>query len=162
MNRSFVILLAAVVIVGLGLGGAFAGGVAVGQRKVETTPTPSSSIQSVLEQLQQGTPLAGMGQRLRQGTPVAGTPVPGMFGLEGVLGGMTGMGVVQSVEGSTINLTDRTGSTKVSVDKATTISRSAEGQLSDVKAGDQVLIFGKRNDDGTISATSIMIIPATR
>jgi len=161
MKLGFVTLLVAVVVIGLGIGGAFAGGVAMGQRKAETTPTPSSSIQSVLEQIQQGTPFAGMGQRLREGTPVAGTPVPGMFGLEGALGGLTGMGEVQGVESNTINLTARTGSTKVNVDKATIISRPVEGQLSDIKAGDQVLVFGKRNDDGTISATSIIIIPTT-
>ena len=166
MNRNFVILLVAVVVIGLGVGGAFAGGVAVGQRRVEATPTPSSSIQSVLEQLQQGTPFAGMGQRPRQGTPVAGTPVPegtpwpGMFGLEGALGGLNRIGVVEKVEGNTINLTAGTGSMKVNVDKTTIISRTAEGQLSDIKAGDQVLVFGNRNDDGTISATSIVIVPA--
>ncbi len=167
MKLSFVTLLVAVVLFGLGFGGAFAGGVAMGQRKGEATPTPSSSFQSLLEQFQQGTPLAGMGQRLRQGTPVAegmpwpeGTPVPGMFGFEGALGG-TRTGVVEKVEGNAITLASGVGSIKVNVDKSATVSRPVEGQLSDIEQGDTVLVVGRRNDDGTISATTIMIMPVT-
>jgi hypothetical protein len=102
-----------------------------------------------------------MGQR---GTVTAGqgTPLPEAIGREGLLGGLTGIGVVEKLEGNTITLTGGAGSTKVIVDKTTTISRSAEGVLGDIRAGDQVLVYGKRNDDGTISATSIIIVPAAQ
>lgn len=153
MRLNFAAMLVAVVVIGLSIGGAFAGGVKVGEGRAESTPAASSLPGTWQEQFQQR-------QQQLQEQLAQGTPLPEGLDREGFFSFRLGAtGVVEKVEGNTITLTGQRGAATVVVEETTAISRSVEGELSDIKEGDQVMVSGQSNDDGTISATSIMVMP---
>lgn len=70
-------------------------------------------------------------------------------------GGMAG--TVSEVSGNTITMTTRNGQTvKVQLAADGTVRKQVDGQLSDIKAGDQIVAAGTQNGD-TFAATSIQI-----
>jgi hypothetical protein len=70
-------------------------------------------------------------------------------------GGVTGM--VSAVSGNTITVTTRNGQTMtVQLADQGTVRKQVDGQLSDIKAGDQIVAFGTQNGD-TFQATNIQI-----
>jgi hypothetical protein len=106
-------------------------------------------------------------------TPPSGTNGGGFFnggggnGANGGTGGNGGnggrfangnfaTGTVQSVNGNTITLLSRDGTTTtVTVTSSTKISKTEKGSLSDLKTGDNVVAVGSKSSDGSIAATTI-------
>lgn len=67
-------------------------------------------------------------------------------------------GDVLSRDDSSITVKDRNGGSKIILfSSSTTILKSAEGVIDDVKTGDSITVTGKTNDDGSITAQSIQI-----
>jgi Domain of unknown function (DUF5666) len=85
---------------------------------------------------------------------------PGGFGPDGFRGhgrgGRGAAGTIDSVNGSTIMLTTRNGR-KVTVTAApnAAITVRSQGTVSDLKAGQTIVVFGQRGNDGTITANRI-------
>lgn len=75
-------------------------------------------------------------------------------------GGGRGFGQqVKSVDGDTLTLTGPQGDTTVTIGPSTTVSKSAAGEVSDLKAGDSVIVTGGRQEGE--AATSVLIVPGT-
>jgi len=66
-------------------------------------------------------------------------------------------GTVSEVSGNTITITTRNGQTaKVQLADNGTVRKQVDGQLSDIKQGDQIVAVGTQNGD-TFQATNIQI-----
>lgn len=93
--------------------------------------------------------------RFGPGASAAGQP-PGGAARAGTAG------AVQKVDGTTLVLSGRDGSTTtVTTDGSTQVQVSKPGTLTDLPPGTQVIVQGTRNADGTVSATRITVSPAT-
>ncbi len=113
------------------------------------------------------------GARITQGTG-AGQNFPGTAGARGnrFTGGGFAVGTVVSKDtsGITIQLsqgapgsqtsTQGTGSKIILVNGSTQIMKTSAGSLEDVSNGENVMVQGKQNSDGSITAESIQIRPA--
>jgi|TARA_B100002003_G_C14137233_1_gene546970 hypothetical protein len=66
---------------------------------------------------------------------------------------------VASVDGETITLNTNQGRLTVSVGAETTIQQTVTLGLAQLQNGMQVAAVGERNDDGTVSAVAITIVP---
>ena len=64
--------------------------------------------------------------------------------------------ISQDGESITINLSDES-SKLVLISENTEINKATEGSIDDLKSGEQVMIFGKKNADESISATQIQL-----
>jgi hypothetical protein len=86
---------------------------------------------------------------------------PGGFGgsrLGGFLtaGGNASFGTVSSVDGRTLYLTDASGNTvKVTLSRATKLSKSVSVSRHAVRPGDTVVVQGLKQHNGTLVATSV-------
>jgi hypothetical protein len=97
------------------------------------------------------------------GFPGGGFPGGGFPG--GAAGGGNGnarggftAGSIVSNDGSTITIKMNDGSTKfVLFSGSTTIRKSAEGTSADLVAGENVVVTGSANSDGSITATQIQL-----
>jgi hypothetical protein len=95
-----------------------------------------------------------------QGSALPDGGSPGGFGPDGFRGHGRGArgaaGTIDSVNGSTITLTTRNGR-KVTVTAApnAAITVRSQGTVSDLKAGQTIVVFGQRGNDGTITANRI-------
>jgi hypothetical protein len=92
----------------------------------------------------------------QQGT----TPAQGRGRFGGAGGGFGQTGQVTKVSGNSLTLTGPMGETTVKLDAKTTVSKSAEGAVADIKTGDSVLVAGARGNADT-AATSVTILPQT-
>jgi hypothetical protein len=78
----------------------------------------------------------------------------------GAGGGLSG--TVASVQGSTIQLTTSTGGTvTITLLPSTTITRTAAAAPTDITAGETITVRGATGADGTTTAQSVAIVPAT-
>ncbi len=152
-TKAFMLLLVGVLVVGVGLGGAFASGMAIGKsqgkeaaQKTLPTLSPSGSGQLTQEQLQQ------LRQQFQGQTSQGGAQ-----GLPG-RGGLTG--TVEKIEGNTVTVNTAQGPLQANIGADTTIQMSVQGTAQDLKAGLRVTVVGQRGTDGTVTATSIIITPA--
>ena len=85
---------------------------------------------------------------------------PGAGGRMGFGGGGRGFGQqVKSVDGDKLTLTGPQGDTTVTLGPDTTVSKSAAGEVSDLKTCDSVIVTGGRQEGE--AATSVLIVPAT-
>ena len=89
-----------------------------------------------------GDPTAGDGAALR---------TPG-FG-----GGL--VGVIDSLEDGAIVLSGPQSSLEAALGEDTTITIFSQGTLEDLEAGQQVMIVGEPNEDGSFTAVSVIVIP---
>lgn len=102
-------------------------------------------------------------QMAQLGTSGGGFPGGGFPG--GAAGGGNGnarggftAGSIVSNDGSTITIKMNDGSTKfVLYSGSTTIRKSAEGTSADLVAGENVVVTGSANSDGSITATQIQL-----
>jgi len=88
-----------------------------------------------------------------------GTGQNGQGGQGGAFRGNGGgaAGTVSEVSGNTISITTRNGQTmKVQLAADGTVRKQVDGQLSDIKQGDQIIATGTQNGD-TFEANSIQI-----
>ena len=87
---------------------------------------------------------------------------PGMrTGAAGAMGGglISGSVVSKDADSVTVSLAGG-GSEIVYLSPSTTVMKSDAGSASDLAAGQNVVITGAKNSDGSVSATSVQIRPA--
>ena len=170
MNKSFLMLLVTVVILGAALGGAFVGGVVYGRSQAANANMLPPGLEGGFAG---GGPSVGVPAGAVAGPdgvgfvappgvegsfPGAGPGNGGSLGLGGGRGGLTG--VVAEVEGNNLSLTTPQGNTLVTLTDDTTLSRLAPADRAELTAGITVRLVGRPNADGGIfQARSVVIIP---
>ena len=101
-----------------------------------------------------GGPQAERGQRDQRDQP--GQPEKqGKAARPGASGGLT-TGTIQSIDGDTIIVKLLNGSTvSVKTSASTTVTKTAASSVSDLKAGETLMVRGAKDGSGSVSATSI-------
>ncbi len=90
-----------------------------------------------------------------------GGPYGGMM-RGGIAGGGFLSGTVAAKDSGSITLNTRDGSSHVIlITPATSVSKSVTGALADVSVGSTVIVSGSINSDGSVSASTIQLRPAT-
>ena len=170
MNKSFLMLLVAVAILGAALGGAFVGGVVYGRSQAANA---NMLMPGFDDGFAGGGPAVGVPAGavagpggvgfvappgVEGGFPGAGAGNGGNLGLGGGRGGMTG--TVAEVDGNNLSLTTPQGNTLVTLSEDTAISRISPADRAELTAGATVRLTGRPNADGGIfQARAIVIIP---
>ncbi len=141
MKKIVVVIGVLLAIVAVG-GGSFWAGMKMGENRVMQDPA------RFFQQFRgQGGQFPGM----------VGTPQPGReaapFG-----GGI--MGAIKAVEGDTLVVTTEEGEIRVQTTETTLIEKSMAVEVGDLEVGEQVVVSGSRNDDGSVTARSIRVSTA--
>lgn len=85
---------------------------------------------------------------MRQGSPGGQRPV----------GSETVRGEIMEKDEKSITVKSPDNSSKIIlILENTAINKATEGSIDDLKTGEQVMVFGKSNSDGSISATNIQL-----
>jgi hypothetical protein len=165
-TKSFVSLIVAVLVLGGSLGGAFVGGIALGKSQAEAA-TPSIAPLSATDQQDQTTQeqLDDLRQRIQSGEfnpDQFRQQFQGQFGRGGGGGGFGGGGLTGPIEeilGDTVTVNTSQGPLLASIGPDTTIQLFTEGTLADLLVGMNVTVIGQPGEDGTVQATSIVLVP---
>lgn len=175
MTKSFLFLIGLALVLGVGLGGAFIGGVAFGKSQGDST----ANVQGVAAFGAGGSQSSGFAGRnqsgggLQQGSSATGvTPQSGngtnsgssfQRGGQGSSNGAFGrgglMGTVESIDGNTLTITTTQGPVKATLSEGTTITKYVEATAGDLKVGDQVRVLGDETGSDGVDATAVTIIP---
>ena len=181
-NKFFMWLAGAVLLVALGVGVAFAGGVAyersgAGTSPVVTTPdlpSPSGAhgqsgggrfnseaIADLQARLRSGSATLDDLQQLRQQFAGQGGGFGGGGGAGGNLrfGGGGLNGPIESIEGDTITINTPQGPLQVMLNADTTINNIVEIDASALTVETRISVNGQRNEEGVMEATTITITP---
>ncbi len=156
MNKPLKIILGVVVIV-LIAAGSFYGGMVFG--KQQATATAAAVPMNFPEGFQRPDGAA---------LPGDGTGRLGARGQDGAAGGFAaqpGMifGEIQSIDGDILLVVDANGAEKrVQVTNTTLIEKNASVDVTDLAAGETVIVSGSENDDGSITARSVQVAQAGR
>ena len=75
-------------------------------------------------------------------------------------GGM--MGTIEAVEGETLVINSNEGLIRVQTTDTTLIEKNMAVGVGDLEVGEMVVVSGPRNDDGSITARSVMSVGAFR
>ncbi len=103
--------------------------------------------------------VAGLEQAVRGGGQFSGLTGGARRG--GAAGGLVA-GEVVSKDDSSVIIKSRDGGSKIVLySAATQVMKSAQGSIADVAAGEQVTVIGTANADGSITAQSIQLRPAS-
>jgi hypothetical protein len=138
--KAWQIAVVAVVVVAVGVGAFFGGRETAGSG----TPTVEEAMKVLQGQFQQGGP-GGNGAGFPGGNGAA-------------RGGNAVTGSIIASDSSSITVQTPDGSTKiVLVSSSTTVNKSSDGALSDLVAGQNVLVTGTTNTDGSVTATRIQV-----
>lgn len=98
------------------------------------------------------------GQNWGNGNGPSGMPGNGSGQFAGRNGGGMVSGSIIAVDGTSITVQTNDGSTKiVLVGSSATISLVTKGSTSDLKTGENVVVSGTTNTDGTVTANSIRL-----
>ncbi len=89
-----------------------------------------------------------------------GTPQPGQGGAERFAGGI--MGTIEAVEGDTLIVTTQEGNISVRTTDTTLLEKYTTVAVGDLEAGERVVVSGTRHDDGSYTARSIRVLPASQ
>jgi hypothetical protein len=141
--KQMAFVLIGVLVVAAVAAGAFYGGMKYGQNQL---------LQNPIQFLRQagggegGPPGAGGEVRVFEGTPPAGMGA-GRFGMA--------PDTVQSVEGNTVTVSTQDGNVKVQTSDTTLIQKYVAVTVDKLEAGEQVIVSGTKNEDGSITARSI-------
>ncbi|MDP6403408.1 MAG: hypothetical protein QF467_07675 [SAR202 cluster bacterium] len=173
-------LLVAVLVLGGGLGGAFAGGIAVGKSQESDTDSAvlSAPVAAAADQQAQALPDQQTRDQLRQrlqGGDVSDEELAelrqqfqgsggfgagaGPFGGGGGRGGL--IGTVEEISDGILTIDTPQGPLRATISADTTIQVFAEGTAEDIETGTQVTVVGVRGEDGTVVASSITVTPGT-
>lgn len=106
-----------------------------------------------------GTAAGGTGfNRGNGGTGATGNGATGGFG-GGFARGTSGK--ITAISGDTLTIQDAQGNeVKVQLQPSTTIVKTASGTKDDLTSGVTVTVGGQRASDGTVTATTITIVPS--
>ncbi len=177
--KGFAILLAGMLVFGLGLGGAFVAGTIVGGGDDETTATTSPSIpapttagdaggggqllrQQLAAQAQSGNLTPEQIAQLRQqfgGGAAGGGAAGGADAGGGFLAGSALQGTIEGIEGDVITLNTFQGTIRVTVPSEATIQVTKTGVIADLSNGMTVAVTGERSEDGTFTAENVIGLP---
>ncbi len=145
MNKTLVVIGVILVIVAVG-GGSFWAGMKMGENRIIQDPT------RLFQQMR------GQGGQFRVQFPeMVGTPPSGVEA-RWIGGGI--MGTIEAVEGDTLLVTTEEGEVRVQTTDTTLIEKSMAVGVEDLAVGEQVVVSGSRNDDGSITARFIRIFTA--
>ena len=182
-NKLFVGLLIGILVVGVGVGGAFAGGVAYGRGQEVTTPVvaasslPSPSGSQVGAAPAGGAEIAGLRQRLQSGdaTPEELQQLREQFqgqGGGGRQGGFGGggdgfrfggggalNGTIESVVDGVLTVNTQQGPLQATLGADTVIRSVVEVSVEDLVPETRVTITGQRSEEGAFEANSVLITP---
>ena len=174
-NRAFLVVLVAVVISGGSLGGAFAGGIAVGKTQRSGGETVVTGNQSANDSDQATTgevipnDFSELRQRIQSGevSPEDIAELRQQFqssrgrgmGLGAIAGGGRLTGTIASVDGTTLTVDTAQGPLQTEIETETTIQMFIKGDLGDLETGTRVIVVGSRDGDGLVTAGSILIAP---
>ncbi len=193
MNKVFSLFLMVALILGGSLGGAFAGGVALGKTQSEEpsgAQRAGNFSQGQADRSQgreqragpggqrqrggQGAGSEGGAQRAGQGGPDSSGPRvdgDGRQGFEGPRDGAEGGerrgrggwggvgGAIESIDGNTLTITTPRGPVTVNTYEETTVRKIVDGTMEDLTQGVQIRVTGARDEEGTVKATSITLVP---
>ena len=193
MNKVFSLFLMVALILGGSLGGAFAGGVALGKTQSEEpsgAQRAGNFSQGQADRSQgreqragpggqrqrggQGAGPEGGAQRAGQGGPDSSGPLvdgDGRQGFEGPRDGAEGGerrgrggrggvgGAIESIDGNTLTITTPRGPVTVNTYEETTVRKIVDGTMEDLTQGVQIRVTGARDEEGTVKATSITLVP---
>jgi len=157
MKKAWIGVAVVVLVVAVGAGAFWAG----------MTYGKSQSEQDVMGLIQgrmgdRGGQFPGMGQ-FRQGeqgdAPQFGS---GMMGAMGAMGAMGTMGTIEGVEGETLIINSADGIIRVQTTDTTLIEKNMPVGVGDLEIGEAVVVSGPQNDDGGITARSVMSVGAFR
>ncbi len=167
-NKAFLVLVAIAILLGAGLGGAFAAGIAVGRSQDNgqaangaSTDTPAFTPPRAQEGLQEITPeqIQQFRQQLGEG---GGLPLGGAGGFPfggGELAARALTGNIESIDGNVITVNTPQGPLQATLSEDTGIQVFSQGTPQDLEVGQQVVIRGERNEEGVIQATDVMVTP---
>ena len=176
-NRAFVSLLAAVLVVGAAVGGAFVAGLALGKGQAEETPAVSlpnppraAGAQPPAAPEGQGTSLVELRERIQSGQATPEEMAQIRQQIQQQLGGGGGgerlgagfgglVGTIQSIDRNTITLDTPQGTLVAEVSGDTTIQMTAEVPLTELTTGMRVTMGGERDEDGTFQANNVLVVP---
>jgi len=144
MKRVVKGLIVAVVLVAI-IGGAFYGGMRLGQNQVIKNP-----VQYLMGAQGGNDQLPGQGGQFPR---ARGTPQVGVAGARGF--GAVSADTVQSVEGNTVVVSTQNGTVKVVTSDTTLIQKYVSVTVDKLEQGEQVIVSGTTNADGSITARSI-------
>ena len=171
--KGFAILLAGMLVFGLGLGGAFVAGTIVGGGDDETTATTSPSIPAPTTGGQAGGGAQALQRQLaaqaQSGnlTPEQIAQLRQQFGGGGAADGAGGgflagsalQGTIEGIEGDVITLNTFQGTIRVTVPSEATIQVTKTGVIGDLSNGMTVTVTGERSEDGTFTAENVIGLP---
>lgn len=189
MSKPFIVLLSIALALGIGLGGAFAGGVALG--KSSGTEPQANSIGGPAGNFSQQSGQFGQaagnfsqqsgqfgqgpggqfqrrsGQEHEEGSVTQGELTQGSHPGDGSTqdfgqnfeGRNPVSGTIESIDGESIIIKTSHGETTVSVTEDTTINKIAKVSIGELQVGDQVTVIGPVDESGNIAAATIMINP---
>jgi len=147
-QKPFLTLLVSIIVLGGIIGGAFAGGIAIGKSQAE---------EANLDLKSQFATRFGDKGILKEGVIPQDPLLP--EGLGGFMGRQGTMGTVESIDDNVITLETKAGVIEVTVAGDTSIQKMGEGSIGDITPGDTVTVTGESEDDGSIEAVSIFITP---
>jgi hypothetical protein len=136
----------ALVVVIAALGGFYGGA------KVEQGKVPAAAASPVL-------PAGGGAGGAGGAGATGGTGGTGGGGFGGFARGTAGQ--VTAISGNTLTITTAAGQqVKVQLSDTTTITKTVQGSRTDLQQGATVTVAGQRAADGSVTATSVTILPA--
>ena len=169
-NRTFAALLVAVLVIGGAIGGAFFGGLAIGEGRAEEASTigPAASAQQpggaggpdlsqIRQQILEGEASPEELGELRQQFLGAFGGAGGGPGLGAGVGGLAG--TIESIEGNTITVSTQRGTLVAEVGDETIVQMTSLVSLDELAAGMNVAIAGNRGEDGAVLADSVFVVP---
>ena len=83
-------------------------------------------------------------------------------GMMGAMGAMGTMGTIEGVEGETLIINSNEGLIRVQTTDTTLIQKNMPVGVGDLEIGEAVVVSGPQNDDGSITARSVMSVGAFR
>ncbi len=179
-GRSFTLLIGVVVALGISIGGAFVGGIALGksqdaeaaQATLEVPATSggfqrpdgadAASLDRLRQRIQSGDATPEELAQLRQQFQGQGQFGGGGFGGGGRLGGgdfgrgLTG--TIDALDGNVITVDTPQGPLQATVTDETAIQLFSQGSLADLLEGLRVTVIGQRQD-GAVEASAILLLP---
>lgn len=147
MKRIWIVVAVALLVVAVG-GGAFWAGMSYGksQASQDVAGLKEERLAARGIQLPEGGQLPGRGQ-LPEGEQGDTT----LFG-----GGVRG--TIQAVEGETLVINTDEGTVRVKTTDTTLIEKNMSVGVGDLEVGEMVVVSGPQNDDGSVTARSIMSV----
>ncbi len=173
-TKSFIFLIIGILVIGGGLGGAFAAGVNVGKNSVpESTSengalTPATTLQPFNFDggaLPPGVQVFSSGDVTMGSAPAFSFAAPGGAITSGP-GGSASVGAmptalfgtVESIDGNIVTIRTPQGLIKVTVGEETTIRKNVDVPVGDLEIGYSVSAFGQRGENGGVDAMSISVV----